>query len=240
MGEARLEARRLVRGFADGEGVSGVDIEVRAGEIHALVGLNGAGKTTLMRMLLGMLRPTDGVVRVDGRPPGSPDSWRRVGHMVGGPFAYPEMTTRTNLVVAARLRLVPEPEITGVVDEIMAELDLGPVADKRARMLSQGNLQRVGLAVALVHDPLAAVLDEPTNALDPAGVLLLRASLRRRADAGAGIFVSSHHLDEVARVADRITVMNRGRVVGTLDPRETELERRFFATVHADDLSRSR
>jgi len=232
----------VVREFDGGDGVAGLDLDVHPGEIHALVGLNGAGKTTLMRLLLGMLRPSSGTVHVDGRPVASvpPAVWGRVGHMVGSPFAYPELTAEANLTLAARLKLVPSHRLADAVTRIIAELDLGPVAGKRARALSLGNLQRVGIAAALVHDPTAVVLDEPTNGLDPSAVLALRSALRRRADGGAGILVASHHLDEVARVADRITVMNRGRVVGTLDPDGADLERGLFAIAHADDLGHSR
>jgi ABC-2 type transport system ATP-binding protein len=118
------------------------------------------------------------------------------------------------------------------------EFRLDEFAGNRARTLSTGNRQRLGLAAALQHDPAFVVLDEPTSALDPAGTLILRDSLRRRARAGAAILVSSHHLDEVARVADRITVMNAGRLIGRLDPAGTDLERALFALVLDDDEHR--
>ena len=101
--------------------------------------------------------------------------------------------------------------------------------------MSLGNRQRVGLAAALQHDPSVIVLDEPTNALDPAGVIRLRESLLRRANDGAAILVSSHHLDEVARIADRIVVINRGRLIGDLDPATHDIEHGFFETVRIDD-----
>jgi ABC-2 type transport system ATP-binding protein len=101
--------------------------------------------------------------------------------------------------------------------------------------LSLGNRQRLGLASALQHGPRIIVLDEPTNALDPAGVILLREALLQRAAAGAGILVSSHHLDEVARIADRISVINQGRLIGFLDPHGVDIERSFFGLVLADD-----
>jgi ABC-2 type transport system ATP-binding protein len=134
---------------------------------------------------------------------------------------------------------VPRAGVDRVVGTMVDELDLGRYTGVRARTLSQGNRQRLGLAAALLHHPTAVVLDEPTNALDPAAVIALRETLLRRAAAGAGILVSSHHLDEVARVADRITVVNHGRVVGALDPGGIDIERAFFAQVHADDVGRS-
>lgn len=240
----RLEARGLVRDFGGGAGVFGVDLTVAPGEIHALVGLNGAGKTTLMRLLLGMLRQDReqgwGTVRVDGQDIGQMPrtAWARVGHLVEQPFAYPELDTRTNLTLAARLRGVTQPRLTGAVEDALAELGLGRYAGVKARRLSQGNRLRLGLAAALQHRPDLIVLDEPTNALDPAGVILLREALIRAAGSGAGVLVSSHHLDEVARIAHRISVLNAGRVIGTLSPHGLDIERSFFTLVHADDERR--
>ncbi|GAA2035164.1 ABC transporter ATP-binding protein [Agromyces tropicus] len=237
----RLEARMVARAFRGGAGVHGIDLTVEPGEIHALVGLNGAGKTTLMRLLLGMLRPDSGAVRVRGRDVAEADAatWARVGQLVEHPLAYAELTGRANLEAAARLHGLEPRRIPDAVDRVVEEFALARYAGVRASRLSLGNRQRVGVAGALLHDPDAVVLDEPTNGLDPAGVIVLRESLLRRAAAGAGILVSSHHLDEVARVADRITVINDGRVIGALDPAGIDLERAFFALVHEDDRART-
>ena len=237
---SRVDARGLVREFPGGAGVHGIDLAVAPGEIHAIVGLNGAGKTTLMRLVLGMLRPQAGTVRIDGvRLPDAPAAlWAGVGQLVEHPLAYAELDGRSNLVVAARLHGIGRRQAAEVADRAIAEFDLARYAEVRASRLSLGNRQRVGLAAALQHEPRLIVLDEPTNALDPAGVILLREALLRRAAAGAGILVSSHHLDEVARIADRITVINAGRAIGALDPEGIDLERAFFAMLHSDDLER--
>ncbi|MBA2388951.1 MAG: ABC transporter ATP-binding protein [Geodermatophilaceae bacterium] len=232
-----LECRRVTREFPGGAGVHGIDITVAAGKIHALVGLNGAGKTTLMRLMLGMLRPDHGEVFIGGRPITQlgAGTWSRVGHVVGHPLAYPELKVRANLALAARLHGVAPGRTHDIAEEALTEFVLKPYADKRIRVLSSGNLQRVGLAIALQHRPDVVVLDEPTNALDPSGVLLLREVLLRRAAEGTAVLVSSHHLDEVARIADRITMVNRGRVVGELDPGSPDIERAFFAGILSDD-----
>jgi ABC-2 type transport system ATP-binding protein len=239
---AELEGADLTRLFAGGAGVHGIDLRIEPGTVHALVGLNGAGKTTLMRLLLGMLRPDSGTVKLGGTLLGDlrPSEWTRVGHMVGHPLAYPELTVRATLSLAARLHGVSRQRLLGTVDDTLAELELGAYAERRVRVLSQGNLQRVGLAVALQHGPQVVVLDEPTNGLDPSGVVLLREAVLRRVAAGSGVLVSSHHLDEVARIADEITVVNDGEVVGNLDPSSPDLERAFFAQVLAHDESRRR
>jgi ABC-2 type transport system ATP-binding protein len=237
MTDLRLTAHGLSRRFSPHTGVHDIDLDVAEGEIHALVGLNGAGKTTVMRLLLGMLRPDAGTARINGhdtRTAGA-STWACVGHLVDRPLCYGELDTRTNLRLAAMLHGVPRGHVEEAVRRGVTELGLGRYAGVRARVLSQGNRQRLGLATALLHDPAVIVLDEPTNALDPAGVIRLRELLLRRASTGAGILVSSHHLDEVARIADRITVLNRSRVIGSLDPEGADIERAFFRLVYADE-----
>ena len=232
---AALALEKATRVFRNGSGIFDIDLELASGSIVALVGLNGAGKSTLMRVMLGMLRPQSGHARLNGADLDSAPlaEWARVGHLVEYPLAYPELTARRNLELSARLRGVAD--VTAAIDRTIRELALEQYADRRVRTLSLGNRQRVGLAAALQHDPSTIVLDEPTNALDPAGVIRLRESLLRRAADGAAILVSSHHLDEVARIADRIVVMNAGRLIGDLAPDTPEIERAFFEAVRADD-----
>lgn len=228
----RLEGVRY--SYRGGAGIRGVDLEVRAGEVHALVGLNGAGKSTLMKLVLGMLRPQAGTVEVlgaDARTAG-PDVWEAVGAFVEHPLTYGELDSTTNLALAARMHGVPPRDVPVAVRAVLDELDLARYARVTVRRLSAGNAQRVGLAAALAHGPRLLVLDEPTATLDPAGIIVLREALERRAAAGAGVLVSSHHLDEVARIADRISVIAEGCLVGTLDPGGVDIERAFFAKVH--------
>lgn len=241
MREAMIEAGGLVRTFGEDRAVDGVDLQVAAGEVHAIVGLNGAGKTTLMRMLLGMLRPTAGTARLDGAEVATagPGVWRRVGCMIEAQFVYPELTVRENLRGAALLHGLPRDGIGPQVDRVIGEFLLGRWEHKRARTLSLGNKQRLGLAAALLHRPSILILDEPSNALDPAGVVFVRDLLRDAAADGAAVLVSSHHLDQLARVADRITVLHRGVIVGDLDPGGTDLEERFFSEVYEADRVRA-
>ncbi|WP_193597438.1 ABC transporter ATP-binding protein [Microbacterium sp. YJN-G] len=238
-----LAFENVTRLFRGGGGVSDLTFTVGAGEIVALIGLNGVGKTTLMRLALGMLRPQQGFVRVLGHaleqrrtPTIVPAAvWAQVGALIEMPLVYPELTARRNLYIAALLHGA-DPD--GTVPRSIAEWQLGPVADRRFRRLSLGNRQRVGLAAALQHDPRVIVLDEPGNALDPASVLLLREQLIRRAREDAAILVSSHHLDEVSRIADRVLLMNGGRLIGELDTTGSDLERAFFERVREDDARR--
>lgn len=234
-----LEARGLIRSFGDETAVAGIDLEVRYGEIHAIVGLNGAGKTTLMRLLLGMLEPEAGRALVEGADARSapPETWRGVGHLIETPFAYEELTVRQNITAAALLHDVPRDRVGVAVQRVITQFELEHWAERRAGQLSLGNRQRVGLAAALSHEPRILVLDEPTNALDPAGVVFTRDLLRSAAADGAAILVSSHHFDQLARVADTITVLHRGQVVGSLDPRGVDLEQEFFDLVRRWDLN---
>jgi ABC-2 type transport system ATP-binding protein len=232
-----LKIRGLGRTFDDQPVLRGVDLSVASGEVHALIGFNGAGKSTLMRAALGMLRPDAGSVHLFGVGIAGADAavWNRVGHLIDTPFVYPELTVRENLWAAARLHGVPISAVTASVNRVVGQLELEPWAGRRASKLSLGNRQRVGLASALVHYPRLLVLDEPTNALDPSGVVLLRELLLDAARDGAAALVSSHHLDEVARIADRVSVLHAGAIVGELDPHGVDLERAFFAMVHAAD-----
>lgn len=221
------------RRFHGGAGVTDLTFAIEPGEIVALIGLNGAGKTTLMRLALGMLRPQQGSVHLFGHPldAATPEAWARVGALIEVPLAYPELTVRKNLHIAC---LLHQADPRRVADSLIA-WQLDPVANRRFRRLSLGNRQRLGLAAAMQHDPSLIVLDEPSNALDPASVILLREQLLRRAQDGAAIMVSSHHLDEVARIADRVLLMNAGRLIGELDVTGPDLERTFFERIRQDD-----
>lgn len=239
-GAPLLRLRDVRRSFGDLVAVDGLDLDVRAGEVHALVGLNGAGKSTAMRIALGMLAPDSGSATVATpdevrawRAPAA--TWAGVGHLVEVPFSYPELTVVETVVVAARLRGLDRVRARDAASAVVAGLGLTPWATRRAGTLSQGNRQRLGLACATVHGPRLLVLDEPTTALDPAGVLLVRRWIHDARSRGAGVLVSSHHLDEVARLADRITVLHRGRAVASLPPGGVDLERQLFEAVAAAD-----
>lgn len=235
--EQALRCSHLIKRFGDEVVIDDVDLSAEAGEVVALIGLNGAGKTTLMRLALAMTRPDSGEAKIFGHDVATARSehWRRVGQMIETPFAYPELSVAQNLWAAARLHGLDKTEAPRAADRAIERLNLTAYKDRRCSKLSQGNKQRLGLASAVVHSPHLLILDEPTNALDPAGVVLLRDLVQEAAHDGAAVLVSSHHLDEVARVADRVEVIHRGRVVGELPRNLAELEHAFFEMVHAAD-----
>jgi ABC-2 type transport system ATP-binding protein len=210
MAEPVIRAEGLARHYGRVRAVDGLDLDVRAGEVYGFLGRNGAGKTTTIRMLLGLVRPTTGTVRVFGRVIGGRQDWlRRVGFLVESATAYPNLTVRENLDLQRRLTGAPPT----AVDETIELLGLAPYADRRAGRLSLGNKQRLSLARAILHAPELLILDEPANALDPAGIVEVRELLRRLADSGVTVFMSSHILGEVAHLADRIGIIDAGRLV---------------------------
>jgi ABC-2 type transport system ATP-binding protein len=227
------------RAYGDLTALDGLTLTVEPGEIHAIVGLNGAGKTTGMRAIVGQTALDAGEVTIFDSPTPGPKEFARLGFVVDQPFGYPELTVRDNIAFAARLHGAAPIDAFAAADHWISRLELGRWARRRARELSLGNHQRLGLACAVAHDPDLLILDEPTNALDPAGVLLLRDVLLQASARGCAILVSSHHLDEVSRIAHRITVVHRGAVVGSLEPGQVDLERRFFETVRAWDAERA-
>jgi ABC-2 type transport system ATP-binding protein len=216
--------------------VDGVDLRVARGELYAFLGLNGAGKSTTIRMLLGMIRPTSGHALVLGErvAPDATRIWGRVGHLVETATAYPDLTVREDLEVARRLQGVADRR---AVDRSIERLGLSEYADRRTDRLSLGNRQRLALARALLHGPELLILDEPANGLDPAGVIEIRELLRGLAhDHGATIFMSSHLLSEVDRLATRIGIVHRGRLVEELDSKVLEQHRGQRLAIGARDL----
>jgi ABC-2 type transport system ATP-binding protein len=217
-----VETNGLSKFYGLVRAVDSVDLRVKPGEIYGFIGLNGAGKTTTIRALLGMIRPSAGSVQVLGQAvgPHGRGPWRRVGHLVEAPAAYPELTVRENLEIARRLQSVPDRNATTRVIERLA---LAPYADRKAAVLSTGNLQRLGLARALLHEPELLILDEPANGLDPAGVVEIRELLAKLArEKGVTVFMSSHILTEVDRLATRIGIIDKGRLIKELDARQME------------------
>jgi ABC-2 type transport system ATP-binding protein len=220
--EFAIETNGLSKTYRDVRAVHWVSLRVKCGEIYGFLGLNGAGKTTTIRALLGMIRPSEGNVKVLGQTVGPHGSgpWGKVGHLVESPSAYPELSVRENLEIARRLHGIQNPKVT---DEIIGRLALASYADRKAGTLSTGNLQRLGLARALLHEPELLMLDEPANGLDPAGVVEIRELLRMLAhEKGVTIFMSSHILTEVDRLATRIGIIHKGQLIEELDTDKLE------------------
>jgi ABC-2 type transport system ATP-binding protein len=210
--ETAIATRSLSKHYREVKAVEGLDLDVRRGEIYGFLGRNGAGKTTTIRMLLGLIRPTRGEVEVLGRRivPGETEVFGKVGYLVETATAYPNLTVRENLDIQRRLTGSPK----GAVADAISLLRLDEYADRRAGQLSLGNKQRLALARALLHSPELLILDEPANALDPAGIVEIRDLLHTlAAERGVTVFMSSHILAEVAHLADRIGIVHGGRLI---------------------------
>jgi ABC-2 type transport system ATP-binding protein len=218
---APVETRRLTKRYGTLTAVDALDLTVRAGEVYGFLGPNGAGKTTTLRMLLGLIRPTSGEVRLFGRAPGHLE---QVGALVEGPAFYPYLSGRDNLRVMARHAGVAYRRIGLVLDQV----ELTDRAGDRYATYSLGMKQRLGVAAALLKDPRLVVLDEPTNGLDPAGMADMRLLVRRLGAAGCTVLLSSHLMTEVQELCDRVGIVVRGRLVAE----STVAELRGDSTLH--------
>ncbi|MFO7892530.1 MAG: ABC transporter ATP-binding protein [Longimicrobiales bacterium] len=235
--DAVVVTRGLTKCYGDVTAVAGLDLEVRPGEVYGFLGRNGAGKTTTIRMLLGLIRPTAGEARLLGAKVGpNMPGLRRVGYLVETATAYGNLTVRENLELQRRLMGAP----AGAVGEATEVMRIGRYADRRAGTLSLGNKQRLSLARALLHRPDVLVLDEPANGLDPAGIVEVRELLRRLADGGVTVFMSSHILTEVAQLADRIGLIHDGRLIEELDRDGLRRRARPYVEVQVDRPERAR
>jgi ABC-2 type transport system ATP-binding protein len=205
-----LSASHLTRRFGERVAVEDVSFDLRPGEVFGLLGPNGGGKTTTLRMIAGLIGPTSGEVHIDGEAVNRRTSARlrrRIGFLTEAPGLWDQFTVRQNLMVYARLHEL-EPAAR-IVDEAMELFGLSDRAGDSAASLSKGLRQRVALARALMHDPSIILLDEPTSGLDPESARGVRALIARLRDENRSVVLSTHNLDEVERMADRVAVLRR-------------------------------
>ena len=201
-----VETEALTKRYGARLAADAVSMTVRRGEVYGFLGPNGAGKTTTLRMVLGLVRPTSGSATVFGSPAGTPEVTRRIGALIEGPGFYPYLSGRDNLRVMAQYRRLP----ATVVEEALERLDLADRGDDRFKTYSLGMKQRLGVASALMGEPELIVLDEPTNGLDPAGMADMRQLIADLARGGQTVLLSSHLLDEVQDICDRVGVISHG------------------------------
>ena len=212
MSDLPVEARGLVKRYGDLTAVDHVNLTVAGGDVFGYLGPNGAGKTTSLRMLLGLIRPTEGSARLFGRDP-LVDGARALDHVAGfveGPRFYPYLSARRNLRMLAdydggdaRLR----------IDEVLDLVELRERANDKVGGYSHGMRQRLGIAASLLRQPRLLLLDEPTTGLDPAGMRDMRDLVRRLASEGITVLLSSHLLGEVEELCNRVAIIRRGRII---------------------------
>ncbi|MCY0899567.1 MAG: ABC transporter ATP-binding protein [Firmicutes bacterium] len=227
MDEEAIVCRGVSRRFGTRWAISGLDLSVPRGHVFGFLGPNGAGKTTMVRMLIGMLRPTTGSVRVLGRDPvAQGDEVRALcGVMLDNVGLYERLSAYQNLLFAARVARLSPKEQRQRVDEALRRVDLWERRYDRVSGFSKGMRQKLGLARALIHDPELLILDEPTAGLDPANIVRVRELLVSLAEeSGRTIFLSTHLLDEAQRVCDRVAIIQQGRLLVVGEPNKLGTE----------------
>jgi ABC-2 type transport system ATP-binding protein len=225
-----IVTKSISKNFGKVKAVDNVSLNVRKGEIYGFLGLNGAGKTTTIRMLLGMINPSAGEAFINGEKTGAGNHklLEKIGSLVEIPYAYPELTVTENLAITAKLKgLEGDRALRG----IMEKLRLTEYAGRPAGKLSLGNAQRLGIAKAMLGSPEILILDEPANGLDPAGIVEIRELLKSLANDGATIFISSHILNEISRIATRIGIIHKGALIQETDNEKLDQLRRKTLTI---------
>ncbi len=206
-----IEVRGLVKRYGELTAVAGVDLTVNPGDVYGYLGPNGAGKTTSLRMMLGLIRPTAGSVRLFGADPQQTvGALRGVAGFVEAPAFYPYLTGRRNLELLAAY---DGDGARGRIDSALDAVELSGRAKDRVGGYSHGMRQRLGIAAALLRDPRLLLLDEPATGLDPAGMRDMRRLIRRLAEQGMTVLLSSHLMTEVEEVCNRVAIVRTGKVV---------------------------
>ncbi|NHI10992.1 multidrug ABC transporter ATP-binding protein [Streptomyces sp. KO7888] len=212
-----IDVQNLTKEYGTRRAVDDLTCTVRPGRVTGFLGPNGAGKSTTMRLVLGLDRPTSGTATVGGRPyTALQEPLRHVGALLDAHAAHGSRTARDHLRVLAASNRVPARRI----DEVLEETGIASVARRRVKTYSLGMRQRLGIAAALLGDPEVVMLDEPSNGLDPEGIIWIRGLLRRLAAEGRTVLVSSHLMNETASFADHLVVLGRGRLLADTPMRE--------------------
>ena len=212
--------------------VDDLNLSISAGEIVGFLGLNGAGKTTTMRMLLGLIKPTSGECYIQGNKvdQNNLEVLNEIGYIIETPYSYPDLTVQENLEIVSTLRGIRN---TDVVDWVTEKLKLKQYKDKQVKRLSLGNIARLGIAKAIIHKPKILILDEPTNGLDPFGVIEVRELLKELANnLGTTVLISSHKLEEISKIATRIVIIHEGRLIREVESKDLDkyLEKKLWVS----------
>lgn len=221
MPETLIETRSLVKRYGEKLAVNNVSFDVQGGEIFGFLGPNGAGKTTTIKMIVGLLQPTSGSVKVAGFDVQAQPLLAKAasGYVPDTPNLYAKLSGRELLRFVGDLYSLERGQTARRIDELLRVLELTAAADETIDSYSHGMQQKASLAAALVHDPRVLVLDEPTVGLDPKSARLIKDILRQLAERGAAVMLSTHILEIAERMCDRIGIINKGELVaiGTMD-----------------------
>jgi ABC-2 type transport system ATP-binding protein len=241
-----IELERLTKRYGDFTAVDGLSLQVARGEIFGFLGPNGAGKTTTIRMMMGLLQPTDGRIRLGGFDLAEQpiDAKRLAGFVPDRPFLYEKLTAVELLRFCADLYEVPASVREPRLEKLLGIFDLSEWGGELIESYSHGMKQRLAFAAALLHEPQLLVVDEPMVGMDPRGARVLRSLLRSLALGGTTLFLSTHSLEVAEALCDRIGIIQSGRLIaiGTLDELRsragdaTRLEEVFLKLTGAEDM----
>ncbi|MGE7946048.1 ABC transporter ATP-binding protein [Lysinibacillus sp. NPDC093688] len=207
-----VQTENLSKSFAKEQAVSNINLQIRKGEIYGFLGPNGAGKTTTIRMLLGLMKPSSGTVKIFQKDLTKEriNILAKVGSLVENPSYYPHLTAYENLEALRKILGVPKSRI----DEVLEIVRLKDAADKKVKGFSLGMKQRLGIAASLLHNPELLILDEPTNGLDPSGIIEIRNLIKRLpSEYGMTIIISSHLLSEIDQMATQVGIVTKGKMI---------------------------
>jgi len=217
-------------------GIDGINLELKRGEVFGLLGLNGSGKTTTIKLILGLLFPSEGEITIYDYHVPHPFAQQRIGYLPEVPYFYRNLNPLEVLTLYASLSQIEPKRIPGRIDEVLRLVKMDHVKRKAMKEFSKGMLQRIGLAQALIHDPEILILDEPVTGLDPLGVRHIRELLMGLNKQGKTIFFSSHSISELERLAHRVGILVEGRLVKILNQTEWKSQPGRLETLFIETL----
>ena len=230
--EEAIKTVNLYKKYGTINVVDNLNLSIKYGEIVGFLGLNGAGKITTMRMMLGLIKPTSGECYIQGKKLDlhNLEVWNKIGYIIETPYSYSDLTVRENLEIVSTLRGVTN---KNNIDWVIEKLKLNQYEHKQVKHLSLGNTTRLGIAKAVIHKPKILILDEPTNGLDPLGVIEVRELLKELTnDLGITILISSHKLEEISKIATRIVIIHEGKLIKEVESKELDkyLEKKLLVS----------
>lgn len=231
-----VETLSLTKTYKGKAAVNHLNMKVRQGAIYGFIGRNGAGKSTTLKMLCGLAKPTEGEIRIFGKPARNPYAARRIGCLIEATGLYPGMTARQNMIMKAKCMGLTDEKS---VDKALASAGLTETGDKKARYFSMGMKQRLGIGLALLGNPDLLILDEPINGLDPEGTREVRELLLALSQEGKTLIISSHILGELSKIATHYGIIKEGNLVEQIDRETLEGNCRDYFQIEVDDSKRA-
>ncbi|GMQ60781.1 ABC transporter ATP-binding protein [Vallitalea maricola] len=234
-----LKTSELTKKYGTQFAVSNVSIHVKKGEVYGLLGRNGAGKTTTLRMVMGLLQPSSGEVLLFGEKLITPTKkcFRRIGALIESPAFYENLTAKENLEIISDLRGTQSKEAVG---NALALVNLDKETKKKVKQFSLGMKQRLGIAMALMHEPEFIILDEPANGLDPVGIQQIRLLIKKLSvEKGITVLISSHILSEIEQMADTIGIIDNGQLIEEISMDEIKRRNRHYVKMTVSNIGKT-